>query len=169
MADLILENGTGVVNANAYLTTEEADEILEVNIHSNWTIADEETKEKLIIWATRLLEERVQWFGKKMFPTAWLSWPRCGARDREGYMLQDDIVPRQVKIATALLADHLLAGNPELVNSSSNLTSLKADVVELKFDAKLRVEKYPTEVKFALDGLGRVSMGRGGPKFIVRH
>lgn len=169
MADLIVENGTGVVNANAYLTVEEADEILEVNIHSNWMVADEETKEKLIIWATRLLDERVKWFGEKMFPTAWLAWPRCGVRDKEGYLLGDDRVPRQVKIATALLADHLLTGNPELVNTSANLTSIRADVIELQFDAKLRTEKYPVEVKLALEGLGRVSMGRGGPKHIVRH
>jgi hypothetical protein len=30
-------------------------------------------------------------------------------------------VPRQVKVAVAVLADHLIAGNPDAVNSGSNI------------------------------------------------
>lgn len=169
MADILVENGTGLVNANAYASSDEVDDILESNIHSQWSLLDDDTKEKLIMWATRILDERVRWFGRKMHETAWLAWPRCGVRDKEGFLIDDNIVPRQVKIATALLADHLIAANPELVNTASNLTSLKADVVELKFDARLNVSKYPVEIKLALEGLGSVSMGRGGPKYIIMH
>lgn len=166
--EMIVEDGTGLVTGNSYLTVEEADDILSINIHSTWSVVDPEGKEALLMWATRILDERVRWNGRKMYGTGWLAWPRCGVRDREGFCIDDNLVPKQVKIATALLADHLVTGNPELVNTASNLTSLKADVVELKFDATLTPDKYPKEITLALAGLGRF-IGRGGPKFIVMH
>ncbi|MEQ6333010.1 DnaT-like ssDNA-binding protein [Sphingobium sp. MK2] len=168
--DIVVENGTGLPTANSYISAEEADEILSVNIHSVWSeIDDEETKEKLCMWATRLLDGRAKWFGCKMYGTSGLAWPRSGVRDKEGFPIEDDIVPRQVKIATALLADHLLSGNPELVNTSSNLTKLQVDVIELSFDSRQAVAKYPREIAITIDGLGRISMGGGGPKHIIRH
>jgi hypothetical protein len=168
--DILVEDGTGLVTANAYLSAEEADDILSVNIHSQWSVlSDDTTKENLIMWASRILDERVRWFGKKTHETSGLAWPRSHIRDKENIMVDDSVVPRAVKIATALLAEHLIAGNPEVANTGSNLTSLQVDVIALKFDARLAPEKYPAEIGYALRGLGSVSMGRGGPKRIVKH
>lgn len=165
-----VEDGTGIVTATAYASVDEVDEILAVNIHSKWSlISDDEAKENLIQWASRIIDERTKWFGRKMHETSGLAWPRCGARDREGFMIEDDIVPKPVKIATALLAEHLLSGNPETVNTGSNITSLQVDVVVLKFDAHLAPEKYPAELAYVLKGLGYVSLGRGGAKRIIKH
>jgi hypothetical protein len=167
--EMVVEDGTGMPTANCYVSVETADEILSVNPHSNWSIVDFDTKGKLLMWATRILDQRVEWYGRKMHGTGWTAWPRCGARDREGFAIDDNVVPRQVQIACALLADHLLTGNPELVNTSSNLKSLQVDVIELQFDTNKAPDKYPVEIKLVLSGLGRINMGRGGPKFIVMH
>lgn len=166
--DIVVEDGTGLPTANSYCSAVEADDILSVNIHSKWgLLTDPEAKENLLIWASRVLDERVVWFGKKTYPTSGLAWPREGARDKEGYCLEDNYVPHQVKIATAVLAEHLLEGNPEVVNTSANLTKLQVDVIVLQFDSRQSVAKYPAILGLTLAGLGRWN-GRGGPKFIIR-
>jgi hypothetical protein len=54
---LVVEDGTGVVTANAYADVAAVDEILSVNIHSQWSLLTEvATKEKLIQWASRILD-----------------------------------------------------------------------------------------------------------------
>jgi len=167
--DIVVEDGSGIVTANAYATALEVDDILSVNIHSTWPdIAATEIEENLIIWASRILDERVTWKGKKTFETSGMAWPRTGVYDREGILVDDDIVPDAVKIATAILADHLLAGNPEAANSASNMTQLQVDVIMLKFDAHLATERYPVELSFILKGLGYFA-GRGGYKRIIKH
>lgn len=167
---LVVEDGTGVVTANAYATVAEVDEILSVNIHSKWgVITDAATKEKLIQWASRILDERVKWHGKKTFDTSGLAWPRTGVRDREGTLIDDNLVPLAVKVAAAELADHLLAGDPETANTGSNITTMQVDVVLLKFDARLDAERFPPNISKILYGLGFMSFGRGGPKRIIKH
>lgn len=166
---LVAEDGSGVVLANAYATVAEITAILDSNIHSKWAVLDPDSQERLVVWASRLIDERVKWFGAKMHSTSGLAWPRTGTKDKEGTPIDDNVVPRQVKVAVAVLADHLIAGNPDAVNTGSNLSLIKADVVELKFDPTLAVAKYPIELNLILDGLGYGSWGRSGPKRIIKH
>jgi hypothetical protein len=167
---LVLEDGTGVVTANAYATVAEVDAILAVNIHSKWSlVTDNATKESLIQWASRILDERVRWNGRKTHHTSGLAWPRVCVRDREDTPIDDNVVPRAVKVAVAILADHLLSGDPELANTGSNITQLQVDVVFLKFDARLAPQRYPPELTAILKGLGWLSFGTGGPKRIIKH
>lgn len=167
--DIVVEDGTGIVTANAYATAAEVDDILSVNIHSKWDlITDQATKENLIIWASRLIDQRVRWNGHKTHPTSGLGWPRMRVKDKEGYLIDDNIVPNAVKVAVATLCDQLLTANPEAVNTSNNLTMLTVDVITLKFDANIATEKYTGELKFILAGLGYLMFGRGGGKRIVK-
>lgn len=167
---IVVEDGTGVVTANAYVAVAEVDEILSVNIHSKWSlIADATTKEKLIRWATRILDERVRWYGKKTHTTSGLAWPRTQVRDRENELIEDNVIPLAVRIATAELADHLISGDPETANTGSNITDIQVDVVMLKFDARLDAERFPPNLSKILYGLGLMSFGRGGPKRIIKH
>jgi hypothetical protein len=167
--ELVLEDGTGIVTANAYATVDEVTDILSVNIHSKWSLLDPDSQKNLVIWATRILDERVRWYGTKTFETSGTAFPRVGVRDRENNPIDDNLVPRQVKIATAVLADHLTAGNPDAVDSASNLKGLKVDVIELDFDPKLAVNKFPPELMLILAGLGQGNFGRHGPKRIIKH
>lgn len=167
---LVVEDGTGVVTANAYATVAEADDILAVNIHSKWSlINDNATKESLIQWASRILDERVKWFGSKTEATSGMAWPRKCVRNREGILIDDNLVPLAVKVAASELADHLLGGDPETANTGSNITALQVDVVMLKFDARLDAERFPPNLAHILYGLGYMSFGRGGPKRIIKH
>lgn len=170
--DIVVEDGNGLPTANSYLSVLEADDILSVMASvSAWDAQVLETKEALLMWATRLLDQRVTWAGRKFHPTGGLAWPRIFAKDREGFPIDDDVVPKQVKVATAVMANHLLtsAADPEAADGAINLTSLKVDVIQLQFDTDILKQKYPSEIRYILQGLGNVSMGRGGPKYIVLH
>lgn len=46
---------------------------------------------------------------------------------------------------------------------------VQADVVIVKFDPYAPSYKFPDGISDMLRGLARISMGRGGPKFIVRY
>ncbi len=167
---IVIEDGTGVPTANAYATVDEVDAILAVNIHSKWSlITDDATKENLIMWASRILDQRVKWHGHKTFDTSGLAWPRKCVKDREGTLIDDDLVPLAVKVAVAELADHLLTGDPETANTGSNITTLQVDVIMIKFDARIDAERYPPNLVHILYGLGYMTFGRGGPKRIIKH
>jgi hypothetical protein len=158
--DIIVEDGTGIVIANSYLSTDEADDLLSINIHSTWATLVDDDKEKLLMYATRVLDERCRWNGVKTFPTSGLAWPRMRVRDKEGNLVEDNIVPLAVKYATAVLANHLITNNPEVANTSANLTQIEVDVIRIKFDVYKATEKYPDEIKFILDGLGTFRSGK---------
>lgn len=171
--DLVSEDGTGLPTANSYCTVEEASDLLSINVYSTWATlaATAGAQEAFLMWATRILDERVKWNGWKAYPTSGTAWPRYRVYDKEGFPIDDNIVPKQVKLATATLANFLVvnAGDPEAVNTSNNLTELKVDVILLKFDPTILPNKYPTEIQFILNGLGRVSMNGNGPKYIIRY
>lgn len=168
---IVVEDGTGLPTANSYISVEDAVAILSTNIYSQFPTTDPAIQANLLIWASRLLDERVRWHGYKYQPTSGLAWPRYDVRDREGCYIDSDVVPQAVKTATAVLANHLLvaAADPEAADGTINLTSLKVDVISFTYDPKIIKEKYPPEIQFILQGLGWVSMGRGGPKYIIRH
>jgi len=166
---IVIEDGSGVVTANAYASVTEIDGILSYQTTPGWDLLDEPAKANLIIWATQILDQRVKWLGRKTHETQGLGWPRTGASDREGFPIEEDEVPLAVKQAVAVLANHLITFNPNEVNQSANLTMLQADVVTLKFDPYADVYRFPDSIGFILRGLGYVSFGRGGPKRIIKH
>ena len=170
MVEVVVEDGTGVVTANSYVTVEEADAILEYMIHATaWHSADLVLKEKLVVWATEILDIRTTWKGCKTHETSGLAWPRTGVYNSEHILIADNSVPKEVKTATSILANHLIGNDPNEVNSQSNLEMIQADVVVLRFDPRLRVEKFPQMVSLTIAGLGRGNFGFGGPKHIVKH
>lgn len=168
MAVLVVEDGTGLPTANSFATVDEATAILEVNPHSLWSAVDPDVQANLLIWATRLLINMTKWKGKKRYENAGTPFPRTGLYDREGIAVTDEDVPVQVKEATALLADYLALTDPTVVNSASNLTAIKADVVELEFDVTLKPSRWPSSIKDALFPIGLFSSGKG-PKFIIKY
>lgn len=167
---IVVEDGTGLVTANAYATVADIDAILSYQTHaSTWPTLLEAQKEKLIIWASQILDQRTKWKGRKTFETQALGWPRIGAKDCEGIYVEEDVVPGPVKVAVAILANHLITFNPNQADDSKNLTMIQADVITLKFDPYADVYKYPDTIVLALRCLGTAAFGRGGPKRIIKY
>ncbi len=100
-----VEDGTGLPNANSYVTLLEADDYLSIKPNSSaWEALDDVVREKYLMWATRLLDQRAKWAGTKAFQDSALAWPRLYVIDREGYPVAGDIVPDEVKAATIEIA-----------------------------------------------------------------
>src|ERR1043166_3715052 len=76
---LIVENGTGVANANSYASVEQADDRLSARGNTSWADLDEtEQKIPALIQATDYLtlQYRLRWAGFKVRADQSLDWPR---------------------------------------------------------------------------------------------
>ncbi len=170
MVTLVVEDGTGLPTANSLCSVEDADALLEVNVHSTWAaITEEERKEKLLIWATRLLCERARWKGVRVSETSGLPFPRSGLRNADGGFYPDDDVPLPVKTAVATLADFLNSGDPTVPNGQSNLTRLDVDVISIQFDVNTSPERWPSSLSYILRDIAQITTGRNNGKRIVKH
>lgn len=165
----VVEDGTGLPLANALVSVEDADEILATNIHSLWPSHDEDTKEKLIVWGTRLLIERARWKGTRVSLTSGTPFPRSGLKDADGVFYPDDDVPEPVKIAVATLADFLGAGDPTQPNAQRNLKRIDVDVISLQFDVGTSPERWPSSIGIILKDIASVSFSTTGGKRIIKH
>lgn len=161
--EFVVEDGTGIPNATSYVSVEDADDIITMNIHAStaWMALDDSVKERLLAWASRYLDERARWFGRKTHELSGLRWPRTGVTERDGLVLSENIVPRQLKIATAEMARYLIEEDRSTERSQDSLVRLKADVIELEFSEGYRLPHVPSHMTYLIKGLGTISTGVG--------
>lgn len=129
---LVVEDGTGVAGADAYVTTAYVDAYDTGYVGSSgtpsWATANAAAKEKAVRIATEYLDARygTVWRGNKLKNTQGLDWPRDGAEDDDGFSL-DDMVPEDLKRACAILSIKSAGGesflpdvaNPGMIESKS--------------------------------------------------
>lgn len=132
----IVEDGTIVANANSYLTVAEADDILAIDFRQNaiWSALSEPDKELMLASATRYLDDNYQWFGKQTEPRVQpIKWPRTGMRDAEGNYIGINVIPGELKRATAQLAVWLRTndGNDQL--DSAGVRRFRSEEVEIEW------------------------------------
>ena len=156
-----VEDGAGLSNATSYVSVEDADDILIMNIHAApaWMALSLDVKQRLLSWASRYLDERARWFGRKTVETAALRFPRSGVRDRDGIHIDANEIPRQLRVATAEMARYLIDADRTVERDQDALISLKADVVEMEFVEGYRLPKVPEHVGYLLQGLGSIGAG----------
>ena len=102
IADLILEDGTGIEDANSY------NDIATVDAYANlrqdapalaWIGADESNKVAALIIATQYLDLRWSYRGFITYPgsdalvTQKLQWPRDNVADSRGVPIAEDVIP----------------------------------------------------------------------------
>lgn len=173
MAILIVEDGSGLTDANGYLSVAEADAILALNPtqYAVWTALSAEEQADYIIWASRYLDNYFDWYGYKTVENSGLRWPRCGVTNRDGITIDENSIPDNLKQATAETATWLVnsdaAGSGgESSNLPDGIKRVKADVVELEFfedgaaDSRAGNDLLPTNIKFLLRDLGTAAVGR---------
>ena len=130
---MALDATVGGENANSYLTVEEADAYFTERMHStDWSASVD--KEAALITCTRLLDRNVKWSGVKASETQALDWPRFGMVDRDGYYVDEDIVPEPVKQAVCELAYFMLGGDRTEENPLKGLKSVKIDTLAIEAD-----------------------------------
>ncbi len=162
----IVEDGTGVPDANVYLTTSEADDILAVEAGvSVWMALDDEVKKRLLVLGTRYIEEKVTWFGDAVFPEAYLSFPRRGVKNRNGYLLAETLIPREIKNVVARLA-LTFVNEDEASLSTIGIKKFHSDTLEIEFQSNYGGTVGPAWLAGALRGIGYGPDQRGGKRII---
>lgn len=97
----VVEDGTGLSTATAYIETTYADTHHADRGRTEWAAMSTEEKESAVIRATDYIEQRFgcKFTGEKQSSAQALEWPRMGAYDRDGHLFPD--VPTQLQKACA--------------------------------------------------------------------
>lgn len=142
MADIVVEDGTGIATANSYCSVEDADDYHENHLYAtDWTSANTTTRENALIMASRLLDEQVSWDGAIVDSSSGLRWPRYNVWHEDGYMISSNIVPDFVKNATAEYARKLI-GEDRTDETNRDLKGFK--MVQIG-DLKIQVDEWTSK------------------------
>lgn len=166
MADLIVEDGTGLPDANSYASVADADNYL--SVRPNYDAWDNfENQENYLMWATRLLDQRATFYGYKQVANSALRWPRTGVVDRDGLAVPYDEVPLAIKHAVIEIAMHLFTQNVDPstpISTSGEIKRVKADVLEVEYfenTARATTNYFPVGINEILRGYGSLNSGTG--------
>lgn len=123
---LIVENGSGLADAESYLSVADADSYHTLYGSTGWNGTSDE-KEVALRVATQYLNASYgqRWVGSRINSTMSLDWPRKSVIDRDGYAVSFTAVPTPVKHATAYMALRSIQGDTLIPDTAaaSNVTS----------------------------------------------
>ena len=141
---------------NSYLDVAEATQILSETIcNESWLALTDSVKLASLMQASQLLDSNFDWVGEISTDTQTLRWPRKNVTDRDGRLIPSDIIPNDVKLATAQMAVYLTKSKG--INSiPNNVESLKVGPISLSFDSKESINEQlvPRYIISLLSSLG---------------
>lgn len=157
---LVVETGAGLTTANSYASVAEGDAYHDAHLYSDaWDDATDATKDIVLAWATRLLDEQVPWKGTKASIGQALQWPRYSVPDRDGITIIDaDEIPAWLKNATAELARHLIGEDRTADSDTKGFKSIKVGEIALEID---REDRKPILPKAVISMVEPFSLGMG--------
>ncbi len=101
----IVEDGTGVANANSLSTVEYADQyFLDRPWGGDWAGFTADGKKQNLVGATWILATMLDWRGWPLDYEQPLPFPRAGLADRNGFWYPTNQIPREVLYAVCELA-----------------------------------------------------------------
>lgn len=108
---LTVEDGTGLANAQSYISVADADTHFTVRGITLWDTLLTAEKEQALTRATDYMVQayRMRWQGDRVLSTQALDWPREGV-EVDGIEIDADVVPTEVKRACAELAFKAASG-----------------------------------------------------------
>ena len=128
----IVEDGTKIENANAYITVSEADNYSASVNNLDWPNLTQTQKQSKIVKATEFIDSLNWSTGTKKSREQGLNWPRNYAYDQYGFSIANDVVPIEVKQATTQLS--LIAINKTDLNAGSQIvTKEKVGSLEVEY------------------------------------
>lgn len=167
---LVVEDGTGLSTANAYVSLDECIEYCALR-GLTFGISPSGDSDAAIIRATEAIDAKY----RGRFPgyrvngrEQSLEWPRISAYDYEGNLIAADEVPQEIKDATceAAVREFATAGSmmPDLGRGGA-IRRLKADTVEIEYADNALVATTFTLIDGILAGI--LITGSGGGLFGV--
>lgn len=131
---LIVENGTGLANAESYASVAYADAYFAARNVTTWT-GDAAHKEGLLRIATEYIDSVFgqRFKGTRNTITQALQWPRDGV-SVDGFDLDSDVIPVDLMRATCEIA-HQANSTELLPNLEQGVIREKVDVLEVEYDS----------------------------------
>ena len=126
---LIVENGSGLSNAESYASVAECDAYHLARGNTAWTGTTDQ-KEIALRLATQAIEVEYvgRWLGQRINQDMSLSWPRNAVYDSDDYYISASVVPQRIKDATCELALRQVQGDT-LVPDISEPGDIEAESV----------------------------------------
>lgn len=152
---LIVENGTGLSNAESFVSVAEADAFFALYDATKWN-GNTTDKEQALRRATAYLSNAINWGGLRTHGRAQaLAFPRAGLFDKESYAIPINEIPIELKVACYHLAG-VEFSNPNALNPSIVLADRvkreKIDALEVEYSlSSVSADSYRTEVAIVSD------------------
>lgn len=165
--DIIVEDGTGVENANTYLSIEEFQDIADMLGYSYSEFTTDAIMQKLIR-SSIILDStyRYGFPGTRLKNEQGLEWPREEAHYYDGGEIASSVVPKEVKYGLVEMV-YALGNNLQPVvsaNGSIKEERVKVDVIEdhKKYNY---VNKFDRPLIFAVDDVMSKITGGAGARY----
>lgn len=137
LSDLVVEDGTGLVNSNSYVSYAEArDYMFRVPdaYKSAWNALAEFEISQLLIWSTALLDDWIYFVDvTRLHPVQALNFPLLGLVDQFGYYVEHFPLPEFIKRATCQMAFEL-SKSDRVVEPTRGLESASVGPLSVVFD-----------------------------------
>jgi len=144
---IVLDATAAGTDSNTYSTLAEAETYFESRLHkTDWSGETDADKNIALVWATRLLDEQVDWVGVVWDDDQALRWPRSSVVDADGRDVTYDTIPQFLKDATAELAMHLLAGDRVDDDDTRGFEVIQVGPIKLKINPFDRTPILPPSV-----------------------
>ena len=153
---LVVEDGTGLSNANTYVSLADADTYFESHVYSSgWDATADASKNIALAMATRLLDAYFVFEGKKIGDTQALEFPRFDIKDRSGFLIQSTTIPQALKDATGEYAQFMIASDRTADASGKGFKLLSAGSLTMQPDTNDKPPVVPGVVSQLINFLGR--------------
>lgn len=174
---LIVEDGTGMEDAQSFISVADADTYHVARGNQSWAGASTEQKEQALIRATSYIDAKYgrRWAGSRTYGRDQaLSWPRSDVIDGDGIEIEDDEIPREVRDATAEVAlrELLSPGSltPDVVPSERVVSETVGPISTKYADPGDAVEAVTPQIPYVEQLLENLieSQGGSGSVFVLR-
>jgi len=159
----------GATDANSYVTQAEANAYFFDRAHSSaWE--DFEEKDNILITSSQMLDWYIKWKSYRSSTTQNMLWPRTNVIRRDGTIIDNDVIPNEVKVAVYELALSSLEEDRTIDDPLSGIDQLRAGSLMIKagmpgFDSTAK-EVIPEKVYKILSDL--YTLGGGSVVRLLR-
>jgi len=148
-------------SANCYCTFASANEYLQRNIHtySAWSSLASTDSKACLIWATSILDQKMDWNGGKATAAQALRWPRDDVSDADDYAVDSSTIPVFLQEATAEFARWLSVEDRTEESPTKGFSRLEGGGLAAYINARDRPQIIPPVVSNMIIAYGTVGIG----------
>lgn len=128
---MTVEDGTGLVDSNSYVTVAFANDYLASMGVTAWSALTQDKKEVLLVKATDYVDNTYRWRGRKSTQEQALQFPRTGCVDDDGNDVEG--IPRALQQAVCMCASVLITEDSLYAVEESNGAVVSEKIGQLAF------------------------------------